>query len=158
MKNANAKLLLVLCGTCWGLMWPMIKIGLSSMSPWSFRLIGFTVGALDDDGRRETQRPRSRGEGPNDVGASRPVEYLEYCRFRRAVHVCHANHLHGACRSCQLYFSGRTCLLAWLILGEKLRGTVALGLLLSITGLAVLIYPLLGSADVIGLSLPLVRH
>lgn len=42
----RAKLLLVLCGVCWGLMWPMIKIGLSGFSPWSFRLIGFTVGAL----------------------------------------------------------------------------------------------------------------
>lgn len=36
----------MLCGVCWGLMWPMIKIGLSGFSPWSFRLIGFTVGAL----------------------------------------------------------------------------------------------------------------
>ena len=31
------------------------------------------------------------------------------------------------------------CLLAWLILGEKLRGTVALGLALCIGGLAVLV-------------------
>ena len=41
----SAKLLLVLCGLCWGLMWPLIRIGLTGLSPWSFRLIGFTVGA-----------------------------------------------------------------------------------------------------------------
>ena len=47
------------------------------------------------------------------------------------------------------------CLLAWLILGEKLRGTAALGLALCIAGLAVLVYPVIGSAALIGLALSL---
>ena len=43
--------------------------------------------------------------------------------------------------------------LAWPILGEKLRGTVALALALCIGGLGVLIWPVLGSAGAIGLAL-----
>jgi drug/metabolite transporter (DMT)-like permease len=46
-----------------------------------------------------------------------------------------------------------TCLLAWLLLGERLHGAVAVGLVLCIAGLAVLIYPVLGSVGVIGLAL-----
>src|SRR5712691_1942610 len=41
----RAKLLLVLCGVTWGVNWPLIKIGLTGFSPWSYRLLAFTIGA-----------------------------------------------------------------------------------------------------------------
>jgi drug/metabolite transporter (DMT)-like permease len=47
------------------------------------------------------------------------------------------------------------CLLAWLILGERLRGAAALGLLLCVAGLVVLVYPVIGTVGLIGLGLSL---
>jgi hypothetical protein len=40
----RSKLLLVLCGICWGINWPLIKIGISGLSPWTYRLTVFVVG------------------------------------------------------------------------------------------------------------------
>ena len=42
----KAKLLLVALSFAWGLNWPSIRIGLEELTPWTFRLIGFTVSSL----------------------------------------------------------------------------------------------------------------
>ena len=46
-------------------------------------------------------------------------------------------------------------LLGWLVLGERLDRNAIIGLVLCIAGLGVLVYPVLGSDALIGLSLSL---
>ncbi|MBX9826485.1 MAG: DMT family transporter [Xanthobacteraceae bacterium] len=153
MRINDAKLLLVLCGTGWGLMWPLIKIGLSGLSPWSFRLIGFTVGAVT-----LMSVVKLSGRSLAVKGAMTWVHLfvssiLNIVAFGVLCTFAMLTTSTGRVAVVSYSFPVWTCLFAWLILGEKLRGMVALGLALCIGGLGVLVYPLLGSADVIGLSL-----
>ena len=43
---AIAKLLLVALSFCWGLSWSAMRIALDEVSPWSMRLIGYSIGAV----------------------------------------------------------------------------------------------------------------
>ena len=46
MSNATvAKLLLLALSFCWGLSWSAMRIALDEVSPWSMRLIGYSIGA-----------------------------------------------------------------------------------------------------------------
>ena len=152
----RAKLLLVLCGVCWGLMWPMIKIGLSGLSPWSFRLIGFTVGALTLMAVvKLTGRSLAVPGGMTawmHLFVSSVLNVVAFGLFSTFAMLTAST---GRVAVVSYSFPVWACLLAWLILGEKLRGTAALGLALCIAGLAVLVYPVIGSAAVIGLGLSL---
>ena len=40
-----AKLLLVALSFCWGLSWTAMRVALDEVSPWSMRLIGYSIGA-----------------------------------------------------------------------------------------------------------------
>ncbi len=153
MTPTQAKLLLVVCGTCWGLMWPLIKIGLAGLTPWSFRLIGFTVGAtaliliVKLTGR--------------SLAVKNPMTWvhlfvssiLNVVAFGVFVTIAMLTASTGRVAVVSYSFPVWTCLLAWLILGERLRGAVAIGLALCIAGIAVLVYPVLDSVGVIGLGL-----
>ena len=47
MSNATvAKLLLLALSFCWGLSWSAMRIALDEVSPWSMRLIGYSIGAV----------------------------------------------------------------------------------------------------------------
>ena len=47
MSNATvAKLLLLALSFCWGLSWTAMRIALDEVSPWSMRLIGYSIGAV----------------------------------------------------------------------------------------------------------------
>jgi drug/metabolite transporter (DMT)-like permease len=152
----RAKLLLVLCGVCWGLMWPMIKIGLSGFSPWSFRLIGFTVGALALMAVvKLTGRSLAVPGGMTTwmhLFVSSVLNVVAFGLFSTFAMLTAST---GRVAVVSYSFPVWACLLAWLILGEKLRGAAALGLALCIAGLVVLVYPVIGSAAVIGLGLSL---
>ena len=142
----RAKLLLVLCGICWGLMWPLITIGLSGLSPWSFRLIGFTVGALAlmvvvKLSGRSLAVPG--GMTWVHLFVSSILNVVTFGVFSTFAMLTTST---GRVAVVSYSFPVWACLLAWLILGEKLRGAVALGLALCIGGLAVLLYPVIGSA------------
>ena len=39
-----AKLLLVALSFCWGLSWTAMRVALDEVSPWSMRLIGYSIG------------------------------------------------------------------------------------------------------------------
>lgn len=41
-----ARLLLVALSFCWGLSWSAMRIALDELSPWSMRLLGYSIGAL----------------------------------------------------------------------------------------------------------------
>ena len=46
MSDATiAKLLLLALSFCWGLSWTAMRIALDEVSPWSMRLIGYSIGA-----------------------------------------------------------------------------------------------------------------
>jgi drug/metabolite transporter (DMT)-like permease len=45
MSDATtAKLLLVALSFCWGLSWTAMRVALDEVSPWSMRLIGYSIG------------------------------------------------------------------------------------------------------------------
>jgi drug/metabolite transporter (DMT)-like permease len=148
-----AKLLLVLCGICWGLMWPLIKIGLSGLSPWSFRLIGFTVGAVTLMTVVKLSGGRLSVKGGMTWVHLFVSSILNVVAFGVLSTFAILTTSTGRVAVVSYSFPVWACLLAWLILGEKLGGAVALGLALCIGGLAVLVYPVIGSVDVIGLAL-----
>jgi drug/metabolite transporter (DMT)-like permease len=151
----SAKLLLVLCGICWGMMWPLIRIGLTGLSPWSFRLIGFTVGAatlmivVKLSGRSLAVKG---GMTWVHLFVSSILNVVVFGVLSTFAILTTST---GRVAVVSYSFPVWACLLAWLILGEKLRGTVALGLALCIGGLAVLLYPVIGSAGLTGLALSL---
>ena len=47
MSDATtAKLLLVALSFCWGLSWSAMRIALDEVSPWTMRLLGYSMGAV----------------------------------------------------------------------------------------------------------------
>jgi drug/metabolite transporter (DMT)-like permease len=44
--EATGRLLLVLLTLAWGVNWPSVKIALSEVSPWTFRVVGLAIGGL----------------------------------------------------------------------------------------------------------------
>ena len=155
-ESTNARLLLLLCGICWGLMWPLIAIGLSGLTPWSMRLIGFTVGAstlmiaVGLSGRSLAVRGAMTWVHLTVSSILNIVAFGVFTAF--AILVTST----GRVAVVSYSFPVWACLMAWPILGEKLRGTVALALALCIGGLGVLIWPVLGTAGATGLALSVV--
>ena len=149
----SAKLLLLLCGTGWGLMWPLITIGVSGMSPWSFRLISWTVGAatlmtvVKLSGRSLAVQGGMTWVHLFVSSILNVVAFGVFTTF--AVLVTST----GRVAVVSYSFPVWACLLAWPILGERLRGRVALALVLCIAGLGVLIWPVIGTAGATGLAL-----
>ncbi len=43
---AKGKLLLVVLAFCWGLSWPAMRIALDELTPWTTRLLGYTIGTV----------------------------------------------------------------------------------------------------------------
>src|SRR5207248_5091792 len=43
--NTTAILLLIALSFCWGLSWTAMRVALDEVSPWSLRLIGYSIGA-----------------------------------------------------------------------------------------------------------------
>ena len=154
-ETTRAKLMLVLCGICWGFMWPIIKIGLSGLSPWGFRVIGFTVGSitllvvLQLTGRRLTLPDRKTAV---QLFISSVLNVVAFGVFSALAMLTAST---GRVAVVSYSFPVWACLLAWLILGEKLRGTAVVGLALCIAGLAVLVYPVIDSIAIVGLALSL---
>ncbi len=150
-----ARLQLAVCGVCWGLMWPLIKIGLSGLSPWSFRVIGFTVGALT---LMAVVKLMGRSLAVRDLTTwmhltvSSILNVVAFGVFSTFAMLTAST---GRVAVVSYSFPVWACLLAWLMLGEKLRGPAALGLALCIAGLVVLIYPVIGDVALIGLLLSL---
>jgi drug/metabolite transporter (DMT)-like permease len=134
-------------------MWPLIKTGLTGLSPWSFRLIGFTVGAVTLmtvvklTGRSLAMK---RGIAWLHLFVSSILNVVAFGVLSTFAMLAAST---GRVAAVSYSFPVWACLLAWLLLGERLRGAVALGLALCIGGPAVLFYPVLGSAGVIGLAL-----
>ena len=154
-ETTRAKLLLVLCGICWGVNWPLIKIGLTGLSPWSYRLIAFIVGATTLIAVvKLTGRSLAGPRGMTWVHlfASSMLNVAAFGVFSTFAMLTATT---SRVAVVSYSFPVWACLLAWLILGEKLRGGAALGLALCVCGLVVLVYPVIDSSAMIGLGLSL---
>ncbi len=151
----TARLLLAVLGVTWGVNWPAIKIGLGGLSPWEFRLIGFTVGAatlmavVKLTGRSLAVRG---GMTWVHLFMSSMLNVVAFGVFSTFAMLTAST---GRVAVVSYSFPVWACLLAWLVLGERLRGGALLGLALCVAGLVVLVYPVIGSAALIGLSLSL---
>ncbi len=147
--------MLVVLGFTWGINWPVIKIALSGLSPWTFRLYGFTVAAVTLMAVvKLTGRSLAVPRGMTWVHLfmSSLLNVVAFGVFSALAMMTAST---GRVAVVAYSFPVWACLLAWLILGEKLRGGAMLGLALCIAGLVVLVYPVIGSAALVGLGLAL---
>ena len=147
--------MLVGVSLAWGLSWPAMKIALDEIPPFSMRtgtsgLATVTLFALAFLQRRRVRIP-SPVAGLHLVIAG----FLNVACF--TLFSAFAQLATATSRVAVLTYTMPiwAALLAYPILGERLNVVRAGSLLLCATGLAVLVYPLLGSNDLIGLVLAL---
>jgi len=153
--DAAARLMLVAVSLAWGLTWPAMKIALNEIPPFSMRvgtsgLATLTLFALAVLQRRNI-RIGSIVAGVHLVvaGALNVASFTLLSAFAQLATT--------TSRVAVLTYTMPiwAALFARLVLGERLNATRGVSLLLCATGLAVLIYPLIGSSDLIGLALAL---
>ena len=151
----KAKLLLVLLAFVWGLSWPVMTIALAEMSVWTLRCLGFSISAL-------SLFALIRLQG-RSAAIPRGVTWLHI------VAACLFNVIGFGVFSSFALLTASTSrvvivnysmpvwgnLMAWLILGERLSIRAGVGLLLCISGLSVLVYPVATEQSVVGLLLAL---
>ena len=152
---ARAKFLLVLLAFAWGANWPAIKIGLEELSPWGYRLIGFTISAvflLTLVKLRGLPLAVPRGPIRWHIVVSSALNIVAFGLFSTFAQLTAST---GRVAVVTYSFPVWASLLGWLVLGERLNRNAIVGLALCIAGLGVLVYPVLGSEALIGLSLSL---
>jgi drug/metabolite transporter (DMT)-like permease len=152
---ARARLMLVLISLIWGVNWPIIKIGIETMSPWTFRLGGFACSALFLIALVKLQGMSMqvpRGRIWLHIMASSLLNVVSFGLFSAFAQITA-----GTSRVAVVTYSFPVwaSLLGWLMLGERLTRNAVIGLALCIAGLAVLLYPEIGSHALIGLSMSL---
>ncbi len=151
----RARLLLAVLGITWGTNWPAIKIALGGFTPWQFRLLGFTVGALTLMAvvkltGRSLKVPR--GIVWVHLFMSSLLNVIAFGVFSTFAMLTAST---GRVAMVAYSFPVWASLLAWLVLGDRLARNAVFGLVLCFCGLFVLIYPVLGSMALLGLMLAL---
>jgi drug/metabolite transporter (DMT)-like permease len=153
--DAVARLMLVALSLAWGLTWPVMKIALNEIPPFSFRFGTCGLAALALFAVAFAQH--------RDLRIKRPIA---------CVHLAVAGFLNvgvftlGSAFAQLATTTSRVAvltytmpiwaaLLALPVLGERLNLTRGISLLLCAAGLSVLIYPLIGSSDLIGVAIAL---
>jgi drug/metabolite transporter (DMT)-like permease len=154
--DANrARLLLVLLAFAWGTNWPAIKIGLESMTPWGYRVTGFAISAVFLLALVKLQGLSlavPRGHIRWTIVISSALNIVAFGLFSTFAQLTAST---GRVAVVTYSFPVWASLLGWLLLGERLSRNAVIGLVLCIAGLAVLVYPVLHSEALIGLSLSL---
>jgi drug/metabolite transporter (DMT)-like permease len=159
MSDATiAKLLLLALSFCWGLSWSAMRIALDEVSPWSMRLIGYSIGAatllilLKAQGRSLYIPP----------GRDRLHVVLAALFIVVAFGIAgtFAQLMANTSRVIIVNYSMPvwSSLMAYFVLGERIDKRAAMGLALCIAGLAVLVAPVAEESmrEPIGLLLALV--
>jgi len=153
-RDPTAILLLVLLSLAWGLSWPAIRIALDEVAPWALRMIGyatatvfmFTVVRLQGRPARllpGTWRHVIVSALLNVLGFGVLTTFAQlHAMTARVVIVSYSMPVWAS-------------LMAWLILGERLNTASVLGLILCVSGLTVLVYPVAFTGDPVGLLLAL---
>jgi drug/metabolite transporter (DMT)-like permease len=143
--DGKARLLLVLLSFAWGINWPAMRVALIELSPWTLRLVGFSLGtfflfAVILVQRRPWKVPFGRQWGHIFVSALLN-SWLFGIFSSYAQITANTSRVAFVAYSMPVWAS----LMAWLLLGERLNISAKIGLLLCGSGLAVLIYPVLGA-------------
>ena len=153
--DATARLMLVGVGLAWGLTWPALKIALDEIPPFSMRVATCALGASSLFAiaflqGRDVRVRSSLARAHLVVAGSLNVACL-------AVFTAFAQLATTTSRVAVLTYTMPiwAALFASFVLGERLNRMRGVSLLLCACGLSVLIYPLLGSSDLIGLALAL---
>jgi drug/metabolite transporter (DMT)-like permease len=155
-SEAVARLMLVALSLAWGLTWPVMRIALEEIPPFSFRTATSGLAALALFAIALAQH--------RNVRIKRPVArvHLAVAGFLNVgVFTLGSAFAQLATTTSRVTVLTYTmpiwaALLALPILGERLNLTRGISLLLCAAGLAVLITPLLGSSDLIGIAIALI--
>jgi len=159
--RVGARLLLVLLSLAWGLSWPVMRIALDEVTPWTLRALGYLTGTLFLFGvvwlKRRTAASPSRG-----LALPSPTTYL-HAIVSALLNVVGFGlfstfaQLHAMTSRVSIIAYSMpvwASLLAWLLLGERLTRWSILGLALCVAGLAVLLSSI-GAGPPLGLLLAL---
>lgn len=142
MSDATtAKLLLVALSFCWGLSWTAMRVALDEVSPWGLRLIGYSIGAatililLKAQGRRIAI--------PFGVAWLHVFVAALFLAVAFGVAGTFAQLMANTSRVIIVNYSMPVwgSLMAYFVLHERINARSALGLVLCVSGLAVLVYP-----------------
>lgn len=154
-ESAKARLLLVALALAWGTNWPAIKIGLSEFSPWTYRLTGFTISSITLVVLVKLQgRSLAVPRGPvwRHLVTSTLLNIVAFGLFSTFAQLSAST---SRVAVVTYSFPVWASLFGWLVLGERPNRYALAGLALCVAGLAVLLYPVLGSDALLGLSLSL---
>ena len=138
---SQAKLLLLALSFCWGLSWSAMRIALDEVSPWSMRLLGYSIGAatllvLIKAQGRSLAIPRGRDRLHVFIAALFIVVSFGIAgtfaqlmaNTSRVIIVNYSMPVWGS-------------LMAYFVLHERINARSMIGLALCVAGLAVLVYP-----------------
>jgi drug/metabolite transporter (DMT)-like permease len=153
--DSTGRLMLVAVSLAWGLTWPALKLALNEIPPFSMRLgtsgiatiVLFTLAFLQ--GRSMRLGSLRAGSHLIVAGCLNVACFTLFSAFAQLAT--------ATSRVAVLAYTMPiwAALLAHPILGERLTPTRAMALVLCAAGLSVLVYPLIGSGDVIGVILAL---
>jgi drug/metabolite transporter (DMT)-like permease len=143
-EAAKGKLLLVLLAFCWGLSWPALRIALDELTPWSLRFFCYCIGAatlavlLKMQGRRFRIPAGPYGRNWIHLFIAAMLNVVAFGLFGTFAQLST-----DTTRVVIINYSMPiwASLMAWLILKERPNKWVAAGLVLCVTGLAVLVMP-----------------
>jgi drug/metabolite transporter (DMT)-like permease len=142
MSNATtAKLLLVALSFCWGLSWSAMRIALDEVSPWSMRLLGYSIGAATILILLKAQgRSLAIPAGRNWLHIFIAALFLV---VSFGVAGTFAQLMANTSRVIIVNYSMPVwgSLMAYFVLHERINRRAATGLALCIAGLSVLVYP-----------------
>lgn len=151
----KAKILLVLLTFGWGLSWPIMKIALQEISPWTLRFLGFSIStaflfALIRVQRRDLAIPR--GVARLHVAVSGMFNMVGFGLFSSFAQLAATTS-----RVVIINYSMPiwASMMAWLVFRERLSTASSLGMALCVGGLSVLVYPVASAQSAAGLLLAL---
>ncbi|MGZ3293853.1 MAG: DMT family transporter [Xanthobacteraceae bacterium] len=151
----KAKFLLVLLAFVWGLSWPIMTIALAEISVWTLRVSGFSISALSLFALIRLQGRSAaipRGVTWLHIVAASLFNVVGFGLFSSfALLAATTSRVVIVNYSMPIWAS----LMAWLILGERLSTRAAIGLVLCVSGLSVLVYPVATEQSAAGLLLAL---
>ena len=151
----KAKFLLVLLAFVWGLSWPIMTIALAEFSVWTLRVSGFSISALSLFALIRLQGRSAaipRGVTWLHIVAASLFNVVGFGLFSSfALLTATTSRVVIVNYSMPIWAS----LMAWLVLGERLSTRAAIGLVLCVSGLSVLVYPVATEQSATGLLLAL---
>jgi drug/metabolite transporter (DMT)-like permease len=154
-SDAAARLLLVLLSLAWGFNWPMTKVALAEVSPWTLRLAGYAIGmAFMFALVRLRGRSAILPPGPARLHVIVSA-LLSVVGFGLLSAFAQLSAMTSRVVMVSYSMPVWASLLGWLVLGERLNVMSALGLVLCVAGLAALIWPLASAGVPLGIVLAL---